>query len=119
MEDLEKLKLDIHRRLNEACDDRGIKAYGRNQVLCKQIGVSQPAVSKWLTGKAYPSIDKIVDLAEFLHVNVEWLITGKGPKSEKERYPSPEIEEIIEILSKQPVEKQRKAAIILQLFFSE
>lgn len=116
---MENTKLDIHRRLKEACDDREIKPHGRNQVLCKHLHVSQPAVSKWLTGKAYPSIDKLVELAAFLHVNVEWLITGTGPKSEKERYPSHEIQEIVEFLSKLPVEKQRKALDALKLFYSD
>lgn len=116
---MKEIKLDIHKRLQEACDDLELKPRGRNQALCKQLHVTQPAVSKWLTGKAYPSIDKLVELAAFLHVNVEWLVTGTGPKSNKERYPSEEIQEIVELISKLPKEKQKKVLLALQLFFSD
>lgn len=88
-------------------------------MLCKQLEVTQPAVSKWLTGKAYPSIDKLVELAAFLHVNAEWLLTGTGPKSDKERYPSEEIQEIVELISKLPKEKQQKVLFALKLFCSD
>ena len=116
---MKEMKLDIHKRLQEACDDLDLKPRGRNQVLCKHLEVTQPAVSKWLTGKAYPSIDKLVELAAFLHVNVEWLITGTGPKSEKNQYPSEEIQEIVQLISKLPKEKQQKVLLALKLFCSD
>ncbi len=116
---MEEQKLDIYKRLNEACDDRNIQPWGRNQVLRKELHVSQPAVSKWLTGKGYPSIETLVQIAKFLQVNVEWLITGQGPKSINERYPSKQIEEIVNLLENQPKEKQDKVLAFVKLFLSE
>ena len=116
---MEEQKLDIYKRLNEACNDRGIQPWGRNQVLRKELHVSQPAVSKWLTGKGYPSIETLVQIAKFLQVNVEWLITGQGPKSESERYPSQQIEQIVKLLQNQPAEKQEKILSLIKLFLSE
>ncbi len=42
-----------------------------------QIGVSRQAVSKWETDKAYPDLDKLVDIAQVFHISIDELINGK------------------------------------------
>ena len=44
------------------------------------LGVSQGNVSDWFNRPGYrPSIDALKRISEVYHVNLNWLITGKGP----------------------------------------
>jgi transcriptional regulator with XRE-family HTH domain len=42
-----------------------------------RIGVSRQAVSKWELDKAYPDLDKLVDICEFFGITMDELIYGK------------------------------------------
>lgn len=53
---------------------------GRQTALAKQFGVSQQAARKWLDGASFPEVDKLVAMAEWFDVNVNWLLQGVGPK---------------------------------------
>jgi len=44
------------------------------------IGVKQPSVQEWKKPGGYPTMENAVALAHKLDVNVEWLITERGPK---------------------------------------
>lgn len=67
-------------RLAELCNDKKLPARGRQKRLAERCEVSHQAVGKWLRGEAYPEIEKILALAEWAEVNVNWLLQGVGPK---------------------------------------
>ncbi len=64
-------------RLQEAMRDAGMKPTQTGAG--KLIGVSQPSVNDWTLGGS-PSMDNACALAKALNVNVEWLLTERGPK---------------------------------------
>lgn len=88
----------LGQRIIEACEDANIPAWGRNRAIGKALSVSPPAVSKWLTNKSLPTLDKLYELSNFLNVNAEWLVTGKGEKHKSLMHKTPEIRETIEIM---------------------
>lgn len=47
--------------------------------LADQLHVSRQAISKWENGSTYPDIDKIVQVADILHVSLDELVLGKEP----------------------------------------
>lgn len=94
---MHKIKPLLGQRIIEACEDANIPAWGRNRILGKQLSVSPSAVSKWFSDQSLPTIGNIVDLAEFLNVRTEWLITGKGKKA-KDYDTTKEFSEATELL---------------------
>lgn len=51
-----------------------------------KIGVSRQAVSKWELDKAYPDLDKLVDICEIFHISIDELVHGKqalAPETEE------------------------------------
>lgn len=58
-----------------------MKERGMTQVdLARETGVSQAAVSNWLNGSV-PKGDQLLILTKAFGVTMDWLLTGKGPKS--------------------------------------
>lgn len=49
--------------------------------MAKHLHVTKQAVSKWENGKGMPDMALLPDIAEYLGVSVEELLTGKNPKS--------------------------------------
>jgi transcriptional regulator with XRE-family HTH domain len=45
--------------------------------LAAHLGVPQSSVSRWLAGSE-PRNDRLTEIAKFLSVDVNWLVTGKG-----------------------------------------
>ncbi|HFI0644778.1 TPA: helix-turn-helix domain-containing protein [Streptococcus suis] len=50
--------------------------------LAEKLYISRQAVSKWENGEATPDIDKLVQLAEFFGVSLDYLVLGKEPEKE-------------------------------------
>lgn len=46
--------------------------------LAKHLGVSVQTIRKYLTGQAYPDLDKITAMADFLKVSPAWLAFGES-----------------------------------------
>jgi hypothetical protein len=44
------------------------------------VGLKQPSVQEWKKPGGYPTMENAVTLAHKLNVNVEWLMTERGPK---------------------------------------
>lgn len=42
-----------------------------------KMGVSRQAVSKWELDKAYPDLDKLMDICEMFHISIDELVNGK------------------------------------------
>lgn len=61
------------KRLRVAFAEKGVS----QKDVAKALGISQPALSKYLAGKNLPTIDKAAQLAELLDVDLFYLITGR------------------------------------------
>ncbi|PHM76852.1 helix-turn-helix domain-containing protein [Xenorhabdus cabanillasii] len=49
--------------------------------LAKRCGISEAAIRTYLSGKTYPSLDKLALLAEKCEVSIEWLANGSNADS--------------------------------------
>jgi len=57
--------------------ERSITAYK----LSKELGISESLINKWKNKpNSDPSVNVAVKLCEFFQVNIDWLLTGEGPK---------------------------------------
>lgn len=45
--------------------------------LAKKIGVTRTAVVKWESGKAYPTAEKLIELARIFKCQVDYLLCDK------------------------------------------
>lgn len=72
-------------RLNNLLDLRGFapKNQGRQTQLAKKMGVSHKGARKWLEGEAIPRLETVIQMAEQLNVNVQWLHYGHGVISDQ------------------------------------
>ncbi len=52
--------------------------------LAEQLDVSRQAVSKWESGQSYPEMEKILQICETFHCDMNTLIQGNVAESEKE-----------------------------------
>lgn len=63
-----------------------IRALRRNsglsqEELAERLDVSRQAVSKWELGSAVPTADKLVDIADFFGVSLDYLMRGNADRS--------------------------------------
>ena len=49
----------------------------KQQALAEEIGISQSAISSWLSGKKEPSIESLWKLADFFDVSIDELVGRK------------------------------------------
>lgn len=94
-------------RLVEICNDMQLPERGRQTALAKQFGVSQQAVRKWLDGESYPETDKIIAMADWAEVNVNWLMQGVGLKHGNRV--ETKVLVLDEVLRSLPAEERREA----------
>lgn len=71
--------LDFARRFKEACKAAGLPATQKE--LGKVFGVSGVMVNYYRNGEKLPSMERAIEMAEILGVCVEWLLTGRGPRT--------------------------------------
>ncbi len=64
--------MEFNERLQELRKRRGIT----QEQLAQALFVSRTAVSKWESGRGYPSIDSLIAISEFFGVTVDDLLTG-------------------------------------------
>lgn len=68
-------------RLREVCVGKGLPAgRGLQTELAKLFEVSPNAARKWVLGLAVPEMEMTIRIAKWGDVNIEWLLTGRGPK---------------------------------------
>ena len=65
----------------ELLDQKGLK----NADVSRATGISNMTLSDWKNGKSKPKHDKMILIADFLNVSVEYLTTGAEPKFSKDR----------------------------------
>lgn len=64
---------EIYQRI---LDEKGLK----NSDVSRGTGISNMTLSDWKRGVSTPKQDKMIKIAKFLDVSVEYLMTGKEPE---------------------------------------
>ncbi|MCG7343417.1 helix-turn-helix domain-containing protein [Sporosarcina sp. ACRSL] len=62
--------------------ERELKGWSQEELATK-IHVSRQSVSKWETGKNYPSIEVIIDLSDLFGITIDELLRSDGELKEK------------------------------------
>lgn len=65
--------MEFYEKLQELRKARGLT----QEELAEALFVSRTAVSKWESGRGYPNIDSLKDLAEFFSVTVDEMLSGE------------------------------------------
>lgn len=73
----EIIRHEFSQRLIKALSDANYPAHGRGIKLARELGVSSKAVSKWLSGEAFPRPAMMKALAKTLNVDHLWLQHGE------------------------------------------
>ena len=87
--------------------EKGLTAYKVSQA----TGIGRSTFTDWKNGRSMPGTDKLIKIAEYLEVSVEYLKTGK----EKEKREIPNIDWnteyglLVDMYSK--INKEQKAAV--------
>ena len=68
-----KKRMELHEKLQELRKQRGLT----QEELAEQLYVSRTAISKWESGRGYPSIDSLKALADFFSVTVDELLSSR------------------------------------------
>lgn len=64
--------MEFHEKLQELRKNRGLT----QEELAEALYVSRTAVSKWESGRGYPSIDSLKELSKFFSVSIDDLLSG-------------------------------------------
>lgn len=73
------MKADIVTRIDTLLAEKGLS----KMAFYKACGITSSAYSQWRTGKTTPKISTLKVVADFLNVNVDYLLTGLGEKEQK------------------------------------
>ena len=67
------MEIKISKNLKMLMKEQDLK----QQALAEEIGISQSAISSWLSGKKEPSIESLWKLADFFDVSIDELVGRK------------------------------------------
>lgn len=88
----------IIRRLKEAAQRAGKPATQAG--IAAMLGISQPSVAEWNRG-GMPTIERTVRAAELSGLCVEWIYTGRGPKTPGNEIPADDqVRELLKVWDK-------------------
>lgn len=79
---------NMYGRFEQMLQEKGLTAYK----VSKATGIAQATFSDWKNGKSVPKLNKMIKIAEFLEVPLEWL---QGTSEQKEK-PHGQAEELKE-----------------------
>ena len=65
--------MEFHEKLQELRKNRGMT----QEELAAVLYVSRTAVSKWESGRGYPSIDSLKEISKFFSVSIDDLLSGE------------------------------------------
>lgn len=91
-----KQRLAYIARLNEVCDLLKLtQDRGRQTALAKMFRWKQQTVNLWFMGRTEPKLDAAREMAMKAKVQVDWLITGREPKSLDKQHLRPAIADLV------------------------
>ena len=64
--------MELHEKLQELRKQKGLT----QEELAEKLYVSRTAISKWESGRGYPSIDSLKAIAKFFSVSIDALLSG-------------------------------------------
>lgn len=65
--------VEFHEKLQELRKERGLT----QEELAEALYVSRTAISKWESGRGYPSIDSLKEISKFFSVSIDDLLSGE------------------------------------------
>lgn len=65
--------MEFHEKLQELRKSRGLT----QEELAEALYVSRTAISKWESGRGYPSIDSLKEISKFFSVTIDELLSGE------------------------------------------
>ena len=86
--------MEFHEKLQELRKNRGMT----QEELAAVLYVSRTAVSKWESGRGYPSIDSMKEISKFFSVSIDDLLSGEKLLSIAEKENKSNIRNICDLL---------------------
>lgn len=86
--------MEFHEKLQELRKNRGLT----QEELAEALYVSRTAISKWETGRGYPSIDSLKEISTFFSVSIDDLLSGEKLLSLAEKENKSNIRTICDLL---------------------
>ena len=65
--------MEFNEKLQELRKSKGLT----QEELAEALYVSRTAISKWESGRGYPSIDSLKELSKFFTITIDELLTGE------------------------------------------
>lgn len=87
--------MEFNEKLQELRKSRGLT----QEELAEALFVSRTAVSKWESGRGYPSIDSLKEISKYFSVTIDELLTGEKLISIAERENKSNIQRICDLLT--------------------
>ena len=86
--------MEFHEKLQELRKSRGLT----QEELAEALYVSRTAISKWESGRGYPSIDSLKEISRFFSVSIDDLLSGEKLLSLAEKENKQNIRSICDML---------------------
>ncbi|MBQ5599836.1 MAG: helix-turn-helix domain-containing protein [Lachnospiraceae bacterium] len=86
--------MEFHEKLQELRKSRGLT----QEELAEALYVSRTAVSKWESGRGYPSIDSLKEISKYFSVTIDDLLSGEALISIAERENKANIQNLFDLL---------------------
>lgn len=86
--------MEFYEKLQELRKSRGLT----QEELAEALYVSRTAVSKWESGRGYPSIDSLKDISSYFSVSIDELLSGEKLLSIAERENKSNIQNLCDML---------------------
>lgn len=86
--------VEFHEKLQELRKSRGLT----QEELAEALFVSRTAISKWESGRGYPSIDSLKEISKFFSVTIDDLLSGEKLISIAEKENKSNIQNICDML---------------------
>lgn len=68
----------IYQRIEALIAERGMT----KKAFCQQLGISTGNFGDWKRGKTTPGTNKLIEIATFFDISLDWLMMGRTPKRE-------------------------------------
>jgi transcriptional regulator with XRE-family HTH domain len=99
-------------RLTTAFAEAGMET--SQSAIARSLELGQSAVAKWAHGVGLPTLRKSIQIAKITGVNVEWLITGRGPKKEQGGSVDETTKQLLERLAEASPEDRREILAFIE-----